>query len=64
MKVKATSTTKAYDLARTLSWPRDFVTGAPPSHEDVISDIKRIGGDDVDPVVTTISLDGTLRWER
>ena len=64
MKVKATSTAKAYDLARALSWPRDFVPGAPHSHEDVISDIKRIDGDDVDPVVTTISLDGALRWER
>jgi hypothetical protein len=25
IKVKATSTAKAYDLARDLSWPRDFV---------------------------------------
>jgi hypothetical protein len=63
MKVKATSTAKAYDLARELSWPRDFVPGTPHSREDVIGELKRIDGD-VDPVVTTISLNGTLRWER
>jgi hypothetical protein len=63
MKVKATSTAKAYDLARALSWPRDFVPGTPHSHEGVIAGVERFGGD-VDPVVTTISLDGTLRWER
>jgi hypothetical protein len=63
MKVKATSTAKAYDLARDLSWPSDFVPGIPHSHEDVISALERIDGD-VDPVVTTISLNGTLRWER